>query len=460
MANTSRWLILLTMMSITTASHGVTIIPLDLPASGPCVSPDEWDELRSRAATNLARLEREGRLSPALRGEPVRFAWPLRPAAALEDDGYHAISGYYDHDQTAGTLDHACGSRTYDGHNGTDYASWPFGWYKMDHDLVEIIAAADGVIFDRRDGFDDRSCTPGGTSNMVAIRHADGTRAWYLHMKLGSLTDKPIGAPVTSGEYLGIVGSSGNSSGPHLHFDVRDADWNSFDAYDGACNESTTGSWWIEQSPYHDSAINTVLTHSAIPEIPPCPEQEILHLRDTFAPGDSVVVGIYHRDLLEGQPVTYSIRQPDGAIADGGTYAIEVPHYPAAAAIPVFHLPADALPGTWTIEVDYEGTMWERSFSVSGSVGVAVESAAGRGHLRVTPNPFSDVTSIRSGGEIVDVFAADGRRVRELRPAADGVLRLNWDGRTDSGERALPGVYFVRVRGRDDIPAMRVVRVP
>ena len=51
--------------------------------------------------------------------------------------------------------------------------------------------------------------------------HADGSVAWYGHMKAGSLTNKAVGQTVSSGEYLGIVGSSGNSTGPHLHFGIR-----------------------------------------------------------------------------------------------------------------------------------------------------------------------------------------------------------------------------------------------
>ena len=87
----------------------------------------------------------------------------------------------------------------------------------------------------RADGFDDRSCTPGGSSNKVAIRHDDGTMAWYLHMKKWSVTPKGVGETVLAGEYLGVVGSSGSSSLPHLHFDVRDtgvtpAAWTKFQA--------------------------------------------------------------------------------------------------------------------------------------------------------------------------------------------------------------------------------------
>ena len=44
--------------------------------------------------------------------------------------------------------------------------------------------------------------------------------AWYGHLKRGSVTPKVVGAPVAAGEYLGTGGRFGNSTGPHLHFEL------------------------------------------------------------------------------------------------------------------------------------------------------------------------------------------------------------------------------------------------
>jgi len=54
----------------------------------------------------------------------------------------------------------------------------------------------------------------------VVINHHDGTMTLYAHMLSGSRTVSR-GQEVAQGQVIGIVGSTGNSTGPHLHFEVR-----------------------------------------------------------------------------------------------------------------------------------------------------------------------------------------------------------------------------------------------
>lgn len=54
----------------------------------------------------------------------------------------------------------------------------------------------------------------------VVIDHHDGTMTLYAHMLSGSRTVSP-GQSVSQGQMIGQVGSTGNSTGPHLHFEVR-----------------------------------------------------------------------------------------------------------------------------------------------------------------------------------------------------------------------------------------------
>ena len=54
----------------------------------------------------------------------------------------------------------------------------------------------------------------------VVINHHDGTMTLYAHMLSGSRTVVK-GQEVSQGQVIGTVGSTGNSSGPHLHFEVR-----------------------------------------------------------------------------------------------------------------------------------------------------------------------------------------------------------------------------------------------
>ena len=58
----------------------------------------------------------------------------------------------------------------------------------------------------------------GAYGQRVAITHPDGTETWYAHL---SQIAVPVGASIAPGGVLGAVGSTGNSSGPHLHLEVR-----------------------------------------------------------------------------------------------------------------------------------------------------------------------------------------------------------------------------------------------
>ncbi len=59
----------------------------------------------------------------------------------------------------------------------------------------------------------------GGYGNLVAIDHGNGLATLYAHQ---SRIDVTIGQRVVTGEVLGLVGSTGFSTGPHLHFETRE----------------------------------------------------------------------------------------------------------------------------------------------------------------------------------------------------------------------------------------------
>lgn len=58
----------------------------------------------------------------------------------------------------------------------------------------------------------------GGYGNLVRIRHAGGVETFYGHL---SATSVRVGQKVQTGEQIGAVGTTGNSTGPHLHLEVR-----------------------------------------------------------------------------------------------------------------------------------------------------------------------------------------------------------------------------------------------
>ena len=211
--------------------------------------------------------------------EHALFEWPLSLNDESNDYGYHGVSGFVDNNLNYydNLLDYNCGSRTYDtedyNHQGTDYFLWPFNWDKVENDVVSVVAASSGIIVGKSDGNYDQNCGGWDTDystewNAVYVQNDDGSISWYGHMKNGSLTNKSFGDTVKVGEYLGIVASSGISTGPHLHFETyKDNTYNHLiDPYAGNCNNYNDDSWWIEQRPYYDSAINKIMTHSAPPE--------------------------------------------------------------------------------------------------------------------------------------------------------------------------------------------------
>jgi hypothetical protein len=58
----------------------------------------------------------------------------------------------------------------------------------------------------------------GGYGNLVVIQHRLGYTTWYAHL---SQITSWVGEQVVGGTRVGLVGSTGNSTGPHLHFEVR-----------------------------------------------------------------------------------------------------------------------------------------------------------------------------------------------------------------------------------------------
>jgi len=58
----------------------------------------------------------------------------------------------------------------------------------------------------------------GGYGNIVIVRHASGIETWYAHL---SATSVVPGQRVKCGETIGLGGSTGRSTGPHLHWEMR-----------------------------------------------------------------------------------------------------------------------------------------------------------------------------------------------------------------------------------------------
>jgi hypothetical protein len=151
---------------------------------------------------------------------------------------------YKDH----GSRDYSCGSKWYLGHQGVDILLRNF---RVQDSGVAVIAAAPGTVVLTRDGFPDRSTVngSGGFGNHVLIEHQPGGAfAYYGHLRNGSIRVAP-NAAVNRGDTLGLVGSSGNSNWPHLHFEVSDQG-QVVDPFVGPCNPVAFPPTWRAQPPW------------------------------------------------------------------------------------------------------------------------------------------------------------------------------------------------------------------
>lgn len=88
-------------------------------------------------------------------------------------------------------------------HNGVDYAA-PTG--------TPVIAASRGVV--------THAGWQGSWGQLITIRHDDGSETYYAHLSR-IVSGLAVGTRVSAGERIGRVGTTGASTGPHLHFERR-----------------------------------------------------------------------------------------------------------------------------------------------------------------------------------------------------------------------------------------------
>ena len=127
-------------------------------------------------------------VSPALHGG---FAKPVL--------GAHISQGFGCTDVSIEPVDPACPGGHW--HSGIDLAA-PYG--------TPVYATLGGVV--------QVIVSPFGYGLHIIIDHGDGLTSLYGHL---SAVDVSSGQIVDTGQFIGAVGTSGNSTGPHLHFEIR-----------------------------------------------------------------------------------------------------------------------------------------------------------------------------------------------------------------------------------------------
>ncbi len=135
------------------------------------------------------------------------------------------IANHFDHGTGQEVRDHRCGTMTYPRHNGIDFA---LRNRQAQRDGVAVLAAADARVMAIRDGVGDGTgmlavqpaLSGQECGNGVVLDHEDGWQTQYCHLREGSVSVIP-GQTVAAGAPLGLVGHSGKTEFPHLHFTIR-----------------------------------------------------------------------------------------------------------------------------------------------------------------------------------------------------------------------------------------------
>jgi murein DD-endopeptidase MepM/ murein hydrolase activator NlpD len=172
----------LSRISVAAASYGTRDIELgDIPQAHPSPA-DLRRNTRDQAVVAKVWARREG---------PARFTLPLGPPAPALPEARDFGARWTWGDDLGSSQDHS----------GGDYAL-PAG--------SPVASVADGTVVLAEDLF--------FTGNAVFVDHGDGLITMYFHFS--ELKVQP-GQDVKKGEILGLVGSTGRATGPHLHLGVR-----------------------------------------------------------------------------------------------------------------------------------------------------------------------------------------------------------------------------------------------
>jgi len=344
------------------------------PSISTCLDETSRQQIKARLAENRTMLREQGLLGVA-RGASPLFIWPIEQAPGFHDRSIWSVTNFVDQDPNYPNmlLDYQGGTRTYDttggyNHRGIDILLWPLSWEMMDRDQAQVVAAAPGTIIGKDDGHFDRSCqlpSPTPEWNAVYVEHDDGSVAWYGHLKNGSLTSIPVGGTVAEGEYLGLVGSSGNSTSPHLHFEVYDGMDNLIDPYAGPFNMLNVESWWQDQLEYYEPLLLRLETHHSPPSISGfCPEDEVINREIQFQPEQMIYLSAWYRDQLIDVNTDFMLIQPDGQTYSEWSFASSYDHLSASWWYWFFTLASWAPSGVWTFQADFDGDIVRREFLV------------------------------------------------------------------------------------------------
>lgn len=249
---------------------------------------------------------------------------PLEFPADCRIGGDCWILSFVDLDAGPTYQDHNCGPRTYEGHKGTDIALLD----AFDADkTVPVRAAAGGTVAGIRDGVPDnrlgddipdqqgREC-----GNGVRIDHGGGWFTQYCHLKMGSVRVSSK-QEVKAGDVLGLIGNSGFSETPHLHFqlshgtDIVDP-FNGHSASSPPDCGSRTPLWSEDALAFFGEYESTFIRHAGFAVTVPTLQSVQKTPPQAELPGNRSALVLYAvvYGLPEGSVIHFSVTGPDGDV--------------------------------------------------------------------------------------------------------------------------------------------------
>lgn len=305
----------------------------------------------------------DSRLTPPIAGTP------------MVDVFYGA---FIDHARGGDPHDYDCGVKAFAGHTGVDILLRNF---RVQDAGVPVIAAADGVVAVAVDGSPDRNTTwdaGGGLGNHVVLSHASGLVTLYGHLRRNSVLVTP-GMRVERGAPLGMVGSSGTSNWPHLHFEVN-RNGLIVEPFAGRCGAKT--SLWESQLAYQDAYLvtdagltrNQVLTRAILLERPPDVDGFPLDV-------DAFQFWLQVANQRAGT-MRFEFRRPGGDVAHEVRHPVTSTFSMRYLAVTVHVAGVLTEPGTWEIRTWQDDQLvWSQPFTILPAA-IAAEEASGDARAR------------------------------------------------------------------------------
>jgi hypothetical protein len=177
---------------------------------------------------------------------------------------------------------------------------------------------------------------------VVTVRHGNGFLSYYGHLKKNSVVVN-VGDWVVPGQKLGVVGSSGCSTYPHLHFEVHDCDDKVVDPF--------LNNMFFNPPPYNtplgfmDAMLRDGTVNSVAQIADPVPNVQVI------SPGDTLGVGLSMAGGANGDQFSVTFRRPNNTVFTTANFPLgQVLRHHMWWTNPVIQ-EADTPTGFWNVEI-------------------------------------------------------------------------------------------------------------